>query len=90
MSLYWPEASQRVVVAVDSVANAVIRDVAAEHGARVIEVEGRITPTSHFFADYVHFTDAGADAMARIMAAGVIQMAGGTGPPVLPDTATKK
>jgi hypothetical protein len=78
MSLYYPNASQRVMVSVDSVANAVIREVAAEEGAGVVEGEGRIPPTSRDFADYEHFTDAGADAMARIMVAGVIRLAGDT------------
>jgi len=76
MSLYWPQASPGVLLAVDSVANAITRQVAVEHGAAVLEVEGRIPPSPKYFADYVHFTDAGADSMARIIAAGVIRLAG--------------
>jgi|ERR1035437_1471167 hypothetical protein len=77
MSQYWPEASKSVLVAIDSVANAVVRQVAAEHGVSVAEAEGRIPPTSRYFADYDHFTDAGADRMARITSATVMQMSSG-------------
>lgn len=75
MSLYYPRASKRVLLEVDSAANGVIRQLAAEHGTGLVEVEGRIPPDSRHFADYVHFTDAGAEAMAQIMAASVIRLA---------------
>jgi hypothetical protein len=70
-SLYYPKASMTVMVAVDSAANQVLREVALEKGAGVIEVEKRIPPTSAYFADYAHFTDAGAAAMAHLLAEGL-------------------
>ena len=42
MSQYYQKASQRVLLTVDSVANGVVRQVAAEQGAAVVEAEGRI------------------------------------------------
>ena len=74
MSLYYPRASEPVMVAVDSAANRVVRRVAITRGVPVLEVEGRIPPTSEYFADYAHFTDAGAAAMARLIAAGVLAL----------------
>jgi hypothetical protein len=74
MSLYHPKASQSVLLSVDLEANKVIRQVAADHGAGIVEAEGRIPSTSRYFADYAHFTDAGADAMARIMVSGVLRI----------------
>jgi hypothetical protein len=78
MALYYPRASQKVLLMVDSVANVVIRRVAVERGVELVEAEGKIPSTSHYFADYEHFTDAGADLMARIVAAGAMRIAGDT------------
>lgn len=75
MSVYYPRASTQVMIGVDSIANRIIRDVAQRRGARVIEVEGRIPGTDEFFADYAHFTDVGADAMAHILSARVLSLA---------------
>ena len=75
MSLYYPRATPKVLLTVDSEANRIIRQVAAERGAGVVEAEGKIPPDDRHFADYEHFTDAGAAAMGRIMAQGVIRMA---------------
>ena len=73
-SLYYPKASMTVMVAVDSAANQVMREVAAATGAEVIEVEQRIPPSSDYFADYAHFTDTGAEAMAQLLADGLRQL----------------
>lgn len=70
----YPRASPQVMVAVDSAANQVARDVARKVGAPIVDVEGRIPPTSKNFADYSHFTDQGADLMARILAAELLRI----------------
>ncbi|HEY8509802.1 MAG TPA: hypothetical protein VIL32_15675, partial [Steroidobacteraceae bacterium] len=71
-SLYYPQATPRVLIMVDSAANQVMRDVAGEYGVTVIEAEGRIPSDSRHFADYAHFTDRGADVMARILATSIL------------------
>jgi hypothetical protein len=76
ISTNYPRASMGVLIDVDSVANGIIRQVAAAHGAMVIEVQGKLPPGAEYFADYTHFTDAGADAMARILARGVVNLDG--------------
>jgi hypothetical protein len=81
ISNYYPRASEHVMIAVDSAANSIIRNVAGSHGAPVIEVEGRIPPAGKYFADYAHFTDLGADAMARILVTGLLQLQAGGNPP---------
>ena len=79
MSVYYPRATPHIMVAVDSVANDIIRSVARKLGAGVVEVEGRIPPTGEHFADYAHFTDVGADAMARILTASLLDLGPGQG-----------
>lgn len=87
MSVYWPQSTPGVLVAIDSVANGIMRQVAEERGARVLEVQGRIPPTPSYFADYVHFTDTGADSVARILATGVLRLASDSSAVTSPDTA---
>jgi hypothetical protein len=67
MFKYYPRASAHVLVAVDSVANVALREIGRKRRAPVVEVFGRIPPGAQYFGDYVHFTDRGADAMARIL-----------------------
>lgn len=65
---YYPRATESTLVEVDSAANLVMRELAQRHGALVIEAEGRIPHGDQYFADYAHFTDAGADVMAHLIA----------------------
>ena len=76
MSRDYPRASAQVLVSVDSVANDVMRGIMRKHGAKVVEGEGRIPSTARYFADYAHFTDAGAEAMATIVSAGLLKFQG--------------
>ena len=43
-------------------------------GRSIVEAERKIPPTDKYFADYTHFTDAGADSVARILAAEVVRL----------------
>jgi hypothetical protein len=74
ISTYYPRASEAVMIAVDSAANSVIRGSASRYGADVVEAEGRIRPGGENFADYAHFTDSGADAMARLLATAALAL----------------
>lgn len=67
IALYHQRATPQVMMAIDSAANAVVRRVAERRHATVVEAEGRIPPAALYFADYAHFTDAGADRMARLL-----------------------
>ena len=73
MVKYYPRASETVLIAMDSAANQVIRDLARTHGVAVIETQGKIPHGDRYFADYAHFTDQGADAMARLIARYLIE-----------------
>ena len=72
---YFPRATPGVMIEVDVAANQVIRDVARDRNVGLIDLEGRIPPSADYFADYAHFTDAGADMMGRILAGAVISVA---------------
>ncbi len=75
MSLYYPQATPQVMIGFDSVANAVIRERGPAQGAIVIEAAGHIPPSPSYFADFLHFTDAGADQMARLIVDGILRHA---------------
>ncbi len=72
MATSYPRASERVMATIDLDANQVIRRVAERYGTTLIEAEGRIPSSGDYFVDYSHFTDLGADLMARIVAQGVL------------------
>jgi len=72
MAVYYPRASIRAMIEIDSVANAIVRRVAQNRGAAVVEAEGRIPASDVYFADYAHFTDAGADWMAHLLVPAVL------------------
>jgi hypothetical protein len=69
-----PRATPEVLAAVDSVANEVIRQVGRERGAVVLELEGRVPSNAEYFADYAHFTNLGADHVARILASETMRL----------------
>lgn len=69
-----PRATPEVMAELDDVANEVIRELGSELAVPVIETEGRIPASAEYFADYSHFTDAGADLMARILAEGLLSL----------------
>jgi hypothetical protein len=47
--------------------NAVVRRIAAQEGIMLIDVEGAVAGRAEFFRDFVHFTPAGHEAVARTM-----------------------
>lgn len=47
--------------------NAVIRRIAAQEGIMLIDVEGAVAGRPEFFRDFIHFTPAGHEAVARTM-----------------------
>jgi hypothetical protein len=73
MSLYYPQATPKVLIGMDSVANALVRESGAAQGAVVVDAERHITASPSYFADFLHFTDAGADQMARLIVEGILR-----------------
>lgn len=73
-ALYYPRASESVIVGIDSAANDVLRRLATEHEAPVAEGMGGVPSDSLHFADYAHFTDRGAEAMARTLAQRILTL----------------
>ena len=67
MSLYYPQATPQVLIGMDSIANTLMRERGQARGAVVVEAERHITASPSTFADFLHFTDAGADQMARLI-----------------------
>jgi hypothetical protein len=73
MSLYYPQATPKVMIGFDSAANGLIRERGPAQGAIVVEAERHIPPSPTYFADFLHFTDAGADQMARLIVDGIVR-----------------
>lgn len=84
MSMYYPQATSGVLIGMDSAANAVVREIGRSRGTAVIEAERRIPASDAYFADFLHFTDAGADRMARLVVEGILRHAK---PPARTETA---
>jgi hypothetical protein len=73
-----PRASNEVLIGIDSAANRRLRAVASKLDVDVVEAEAVIPSDSEHFADYTHFTNLGADLMARqiltrLLNSGVVQ-----------------
>jgi hypothetical protein len=86
LSLYYPQASPNILVGTDSVANAIICEVAAAQGVPVVETERQIPASPAYFADFLHFTDLGADRMAHLVVRGILSRA--ASPPPLASAAS--
>lgn len=77
MFKYYPRASAQVLIAVDSAANSVVREIGRQRQVKVVEVFGRIPPGAEYFGDYVHFTDRGSDILARILSDALLGLPAG-------------
>lgn len=73
---YYPRATPRVMIAVDSAANTVLREIGEKRHLTVVEIYGRIPPGASYFGDYVHFTDRGAGVVASILSDALLGSAG--------------
>jgi hypothetical protein len=75
VNMYYPRASEAVLVGIDSAANEALRRIGDDLLAPVAEAMGGVPSDSLHFPDYAHFTDRGADAMARLLASRVLSLA---------------
>ena len=64
----YPRANAEILASVDDAANEIMRRISESEGVSLIQVDGEIPASGQYFADYAHFTDEGADLMARIIA----------------------
>ena len=88
MSLYYPQAPPSILIGTDSVANAIMCEVGAAQGVPVVEAEREIPASPAYFADFVHFTDVGADKMAHLVVRGILSHA--ANPPPLAQAANHR
>ena len=75
---FYPRATGDVILAFDSAARRVIRNVAVDSATALAEIEPVVRGPSAF-ADFSHFTDSGAGAVAGIMARTVVARVERTG-----------
>lgn len=77
---FYPRAPGRVIVAFDSAAREVTLRVARDSGVTVADVARRMAAApGETFADFVHFTDAGAAHVADALTPALLAAAGGDG-----------
>lgn len=65
---FYPELDEAGFLDLEARANAVIRAAATDQHVALAEAAEEIPSGPEFFADFVHFTDAGAQKMARLLA----------------------
>jgi lysophospholipase L1-like esterase len=68
---FYPMLAEQGFVDMELRMNESLRSLAAEQNVRVIDAARIIPPDARYFADFVHFTDAGAELMAQTVASGL-------------------
>jgi hypothetical protein len=68
----YPHASEQALLAIDGQINPLIRAAGQQKGLPVIDIERLIEKRPEYFADFSHFTDAGAREVARAMGRAVL------------------
>jgi lysophospholipase L1-like esterase len=66
---FYPELAEEGFLDLERRANAAVREVAARRGTLLVDAAAALPPGPEHFADFVHFTDRGARAMALEIAA---------------------
>ena len=77
---FYPTLSEGGFIDLEERGNAVIREVARDTGTRLVDVATLIPGGDEAFADFVHFTDFGAEAMARAIAPRILELEQGHAP----------
>jgi lysophospholipase L1-like esterase len=67
LRVFYPKASDSAVLDFERTINRVVMDSAAEHGVPAVDVDQALGKDSQLFADFSHFTQKGATAMARLL-----------------------
>lgn len=71
---YHPRASQECMLDFVSAANGIVRNLEETNMISVAHLESLIPSTSEYFADFAHFTDAGARLVAEALADKILQV----------------
>lgn len=66
--VFYPHISEAGILRFERRANELIRSVAQSEGVRLIDAAAKLDGRSEYFADFTHFTDAGATAIAEVLA----------------------
>jgi hypothetical protein len=67
LRVFYPKASETAVVDFERTINRVVMDTAAERGVPAVDVDRALGKNPQLFADFSHFTDKGATAVARLL-----------------------
>ena len=70
----YPNRTTTVLMQTEKLANQVIGEVGARYGIPVVDADKLIPKSPAYFADVAHFTDAGAELMARAFLAQVLEL----------------
>ena len=74
---FYPSLSGSGLLDLERRANLELRRIAARPGTVFVDVASRVPPGREHFADFVHFTDAGALIVAQALAASILEEGGG-------------
>lgn len=66
--VFYPGVSEAGILRLERRGNELIRSVAQSEGVRLVDVAAKLDGHVDYFADFTHFTDAGAEAMAKTLA----------------------
>lgn len=69
---FYPELEEAGFLDLEQRANAAIRIIAQQQRVALADAEQGIPPGPQYFADFVHFTDAGAERMAELVAQAIV------------------
>ena len=69
--VFYPRISEEGILRLERRGNELIRSVALSEGVRLVDAAAKLGGRGEYFADFTHFTDAGAAAMADVLAPGL-------------------
>lgn len=62
---FYPRATENCLLEMENAANTIIREIGSDYGVTIIDLEKTIPKNPKYFADFVHFTDSGAQIVAQ-------------------------
>jgi hypothetical protein len=68
LRVFYPRASEQAAGQLEQASNQAVVDIGRSRNARVVDAENRLGKDPALFADFSHFTDQGAETLARILA----------------------
>ena len=70
----YPHVAETAFLQMEDIGNQVMRAVAATEGVDLIDIDALFPKTEENFADHVHFTTAGAEQMAELLARNLLAL----------------